>query len=144
MKSRKRQMMAAVLAAVVTAGNAPLSYGAPAAVETDETMYVNLDVYGKAQKVNVVKSCSLNGVTDLQIMEIIWRWKICQLRMNAAGEGKVVWKLPPDRRERFYYKCTLDQEQTALPWNFDVSYKLNGVPTDGEKLAGASGWWKFT
>lgn len=33
----------------------------------------------------------------------------------------------------------LDQEQTALPWNFDVSYKLNGVPTDGEKLAGASG-----
>ena len=55
------------------------------------------------------------------------------------GEGEVVWKLPPDRRERFYYKCTLDQEQTALPWNFDVSYKLNGVPTDGEKLAGASG-----
>lgn len=51
----------------------------------------------------------------------------------------MVWKLPPDRRERFYYKCTLDQEQTALPWNFDVSYKLNGVPTDGEKLAGASG-----
>lgn len=31
MKIRKRQMMAAVLAAVVTAGNAPLSYGAPAA-----------------------------------------------------------------------------------------------------------------
>ena len=22
---------------------------------------------------------------------------------------------------------------------FDVSYKLNGVPTDGDKLAGASG-----
>ena len=39
----------------------------------------------------------------------------------------------------FRSKCTLDQEQTALPWNFDVSYKLNGVPTDGEKLAGASG-----
>lgn len=133
-------MMAAVLAAAVTAGNAPLSYGAPAAVETDETMYVNLDMYGKAQKVNVVKSCSLNGITDFTdygnylAVENMSTQDVPQL-----GEGEVTWKLPSDRRERFYYKCTLDQEQTELPWDFDVSYKLNGVPTDGEKLAGASG-----
>lgn len=140
MKIRKRQMMAAVLAAVVTAGNAPLSYGAPAAVETDETMYVNLDVYGKAQKVNVVKSCSLNGVTDFtDYGNYLAVENMSTQDEPQLGEGEVVWKLPPDRRERFYYKCTLDQEQTALPWNFDVSYKLNGVPTDGEKLAGASG-----
>lgn len=140
MKIRKRQMMAAVLVAVVTAGNAPLSYGAPAAVETDETMYVNLDVYGKAQKVNVVKSCSLNGVTDFtDYGNYLAVENMSTQDEPQLGEGEVVWKLPPDRRERFYYKCTLDQEQTALPWNFDVSYKLNGVPTDGEKLAGASG-----
>lgn len=140
MKIRKRQMMAAVLAAVVTAGNAPLSYGAPAAVETDETMYVNLDVYGKAQKVNVVKSCSLNGVTDFtDYGNYLAVENMSTQDEPQLGEGEVVWKLPPDRRERFYYKCTLDQEQTALPWNFDVSYKLNGVSTDGEKLAGASG-----
>lgn len=140
MKIRKRQMMAAVLAAVVTAGNAPLSYGAPAAVETDETMYVNLDVYGKAQKVNVVKSCSLNGVTDFtDYGNYLAVENMSTQDEPQLGEGEVVWKLPPDRRERFYYKCTLDQEQTALPWNFDVSYKLNGVPIDGEKLAGASG-----
>lgn len=140
MKIRKRQMMAAVLAAVVTAGNAPLSYGAPAAVETDETMYVNLDVYGKVQKVNVVKSCSLNGVTDFtDYGNYLAVENMSTQDEPQLGEGEVVWKLPPDRRERFYYKCTLDQEQTALPWNFDVSYKLNGVPTDGEKLAGASG-----
>lgn len=140
MKIRKRQMMAAVLAAVVTAGNAPLSYGAPAAVETDETMYVNLDVYGKAQKVNVVKSCSLNGVTDFtDYGNYLAVENMSTQDEPQLGEGEVVWKLPPDRRERFYYKCMLDQEQTALPWNFDVSYKLNGGPTDGEKLAGASG-----
>lgn len=140
MKIRKRQMMAAVLAAAVTAGNAPLSYGAPAEVETDETMYVNLDVYGKAQKVNVVKSCSLNGVTDFtDYGKYLAVENMSTQDEPQLGEGEVVWKLPPDRRERFYYKCTLDQEQTALPWNFDVSYKLNGVPTDGEKLAGASG-----
>lgn len=140
MKIRKRQMMAAVLAAVVTTGNAPLSYGAPAAVETDETMYVNLDVYGKVQKVNVVKSCSLNGVTDfIDYGNYLAVENMSTQDEPQLGEGEVVWKLPPDRRERFYYKCTLNQEQTALPWDFDVSYKLNGVPTDGEKLAGASG-----
>lgn len=132
--------MAAVLAAVVTTGNAPLSYGAPAAVETDETMYVNLDVYGKVQKVNVVKSCSLNGITDfIDYGNYLAVENMSTQDEPQLGEGEVVWKLPPDRRERFYYKCTLDQEQTALPWDFDVSYKLNGVPTDGEKLAGASG-----
>ena len=145
MKIRKRQMMAAVLAAVVTAGNAPLSYGAPAAVETDETMYVNLDVYGKAQKVNVVKSCSLNGVTDFtDYGNYLAVENMSTQDEPQLGEGEVVWKLPPDRRERFYYKCTLDQEQTALPWNFDVSYKLNGVPTDGESWPELPGWWKFT
>lgn len=140
MKIRKRQIIAAVLAAAVTAGNAPRSYGAPAAVETDETMYVNLDIYGKAKKVNVVKSCSLNGITDFtDYGNYLAVENMSTQDEPQLGEGKVVWKLPADRRERFYYKCTLDQEQTALPWNFDVSYKLNGVPTDGEKLAGASG-----
>ena len=140
MKIRRRQMMAAVLAAAVTAGNAPLSYGAPAAVETDETMYVNLDMYGKAQKVNVVKSCSLNGITDFtDYGNYLSVENMSTQDVPQLGEGEVTWKLPSDRRERFYYKCTLDQEQTELPWDFDVSYKLNGVPTDGEKLAGASG-----
>ena len=51
----------------------------------------------------------------------------------------MTWNLPEGQKGRFYYKCTMDNEQVVLPWDFDVSYKLNGVPTDGEKLAGASG-----
>ena len=90
MKIRKRQMMAAVLAAVVTAGNAPLSYGAPAAVETDETMYVNLDVYGKAQKVNVVKSCSLNGVTDITTITLYYMKARFYRLWKLSGGGKYV------------------------------------------------------
>ena len=53
--------------------------------------------------------------------------------------NKVTWNVSPDYKGRFYYKGELDAKKVALPWNFDVSYKLNGVPTDGEKLAGASG-----
>ena len=54
------------------------------------------------------------------------RWK-CNLEPAGRQKG------------RFYYKCTMDNEQVVLPWDFDVSYKLNGVPTDGDKLAGANG-----
>lgn len=140
MKIRKKQIMAAVLAAAVTAGNAPLTYGAPASVETDETMYVNLDVYGKAQKVNVVKSCSLNGITDFtDYGNYVAVENMSTQDVPRMEEGKVIWELVQDHRERFYYKCTLDRDQAVLPWSFDVSYKLNGVPIDGEKLAGASG-----
>ncbi|MFR7549411.1 MAG: hypothetical protein ACLUV8_06405 [Clostridium sp.] len=66
-------MMAAVLAVVLQPKCAP-SYGAPAAVETDETMYVNLDVYGKAQG-KCSKELQFNGVTDFTDYGIIWRWK---------------------------------------------------------------------
>ena len=57
----------------------------------------------------------------------------------VLGDGSVTWNLPEGQKGRFYYKCTMDNEQVVLPWDFDVPYKLNGVPTDGDKLAGANG-----
>ena len=57
----------------------------------------------------------------------------------VLGDGTVTWQLPQAQRERFYYKCAVDKDRMVLPWDFDVSYKLNGVPTDADKLAGASG-----
>ena len=55
------------------------------------------------------------------------------------GEGSLTWSFEESPASRFYYQCTMDESQVVLPWDFDVSYKLNGVPEDGEKLAGASG-----
>ena len=41
--------------------------------------------------------------------------------------------------ERFYFQGDLKTDAVQLPWNIDVSYKLNGVPIEAEELAGASG-----
>lgn len=57
----------------------------------------------------------------------------------VLGDGTVTWSLPETQSRRFYYKCHMDKEQIVLPWDFDVSYKLNGMPIDADKLAGASG-----
>ena len=62
-----RRITAAVLAGLMLCtnmGGANEVYGAPAGVDVDETMYVNLDYYGKTSKVNVVKSCNFNGNTE--------------------------------------------------------------------------------
>ena len=58
----------------------------------------------------------------------------------TLGDGEVSWALADDGLQRFYYECVPDSSNTIqLPWNFDVSYKLNGVPVEAEKCAGANG-----
>ena len=143
MKKRYKRFMAAGTAAVMlctgTGGGAP-AYGAPASVDIDETMYVNLDYYGGIDKVNVVKAAGLNGCgefTDYGVYDHVIN--MTNSAQPVLGEGTVTWNLPDTQKERFYFKCGLDKGQVTLPWDFDVSYKLNGVPADGGDLAGASG-----
>ena len=141
MRFRKRVTASVLTAALLctSAGSVPV-YGAPAGADIDETMYVNLDYYGKTTKVNVVKGVNLNGlgkITDYG--NYINVENMSTSDAPVLGDGSVTWNLPEGQNGRFYYKCTMDNEQVVLPWDFDVSYKLNGVPTDGDKLAGAGG-----
>ena len=141
MRFRKRVTASVLTAALLctSAGSVPV-YGAPAGADIDETMYVNLDYYGKTTKVNVVKGVNLNGlgkITDYG--NYINVENMSTSDAPVLGDGSVTWNLPEGQKGRFYYKCTMDNEQVVLPWDFDVSYKLNGVPTDGDKLAGAGG-----
>ncbi|CAB1250468.1 conserved exported protein of unknown function [Ruminococcaceae bacterium BL-6] len=139
MKTAKRAL-AGVLAAAILAPicSTPAKAAAPS-VTTDEAVYVTLDYYGKSKQVSIVKGCSLNGnrsFTDYGSYQKV---------TNMSNEAKpglsadsVSWSLPQGT-DRFYYECTPKGTTTALPWDFDVSYKLNGVPAKAESLAGASG-----
>ena len=141
MKFRKRVTASVLTAALLctSAGSVPV-YGAPAGADIDETMYVNLDYYGKTTKVNVVKGVNLNGLGEItDYGNYINVENMSTSDAPVLGDGSVTWNLPEGQKGRFYYKCTMDNEQVVLPWDFDVSYKLNGVPTDGDKLAGAGG-----
>ena len=142
MKMKYKRIMAAGMVFVMLCtgtGTAPV-YGAQPSVDVDETMYVNLDYYGRVDKINVVKGVGLNGqteFTDYGTYENVI--KMSNSIEPVLGDGMVTWQLPEDQRGRFYYKCSVDKGMMVLPWDFDVSYKLNGVPMDGDKLAGASG-----
>ena len=142
MKMKYKRIMAAGMVFVMLCtgtGSAPV-YGAQPSVDVDETMYVNLDYYGRVDKINVVKGVGLNGqteFTDYGTYENVIN--MSNSIEPVLGDGTVTWQLPEAQRGRFYYKCAVDKDRIVLPWDFDVSYKLNGVPTDGDKLAGASG-----
>ena len=62
MKMKYKRIMAAGMVFVMLCtgtGTAPV-YGAQPSVDVDETMYVNLDYYGRVDKINVVKGVGLS------------------------------------------------------------------------------------
>lgn len=116
------------------------AFAAGAKAGVDETVYVNLDLYGTAEEVNVVKALSPNGTSEYTDYGAYQKVLNMSDRTEPVlGEDSVTWSFPEGRKERFYFQCSMEPEQTAFPWTFDVSYKLNGVPVEGEALAGASG-----
>lgn len=139
MKTGKRILAGLLAAAVLTPSLAVPAQAAAPSVTADESMYVNLDHYGKVEQVNVVKRADLNGnseFTDYGSYEKVTNMSnLAEPDVSAQG---VTWKLP-ESTGSFFYECALKPEAASLPWSFDVSYKLNGVPADADKLAGASG-----
>ena len=141
MKKRYQRLGVMGLAAVMACTGTVLPVLAgQASVAVDENMYVNLDYYGNVDKVNVVKGCDLNGQTTITDYGNYTAVTNMSDYTEPVIEGnKVTWNVSPDYKGRFYYKGELDAKKVALPWNFDVSYKLNGVPKNADELAGASG-----
>lgn len=142
-RRRYKRAAAMVLAVAVPAGagaGSPPVWGAEKTVKTDETMYVNLDCYGQASAVNVVKGCSLNGIYSFtDYGNYLGVENMSSMDAPVIQGDQVQWNLSGDQPGRFYYKCAMDPASVELPWTFDVSYKRNGVPVNADELAGASG-----
>ena len=108
-------------------------------VTVDETVYTNLDYYGARKDLSIVKGVSLNGYTDFSDYGD-YSNVINMTSDNAPKlDANQVSFSSLDSSKKFYYEVTPKSNDLELPWNFDVSYKLNGVPTKAENLAGASG-----
>ena len=144
MKTGKRILAGILATAVLAPSLAVPVQAARAPVTTDESMYVNLDHYGKVEQINVVKRVGLNGNSEFtdygSYQKVTNMSNLAKPNVSAQGVG---WKLP-ESTGSFYYECTLKPEAASLPWSFDVSYQLNGVPTNADKLAGASGTVEVT
>ena len=142
-RNRKRiaRLGALSMAAVIASGTVAMDVRAEAPkVKVDESVYVNLDYYGKVQEVNVVKGCMLNGNTTVvdygNYNEVV---NMSNSAQPGVEDGKVTWDLTGQEGERFYFEGKTDALTQELPWNIDVTYRLNGRECSGDELAGASG-----
>lgn len=137
--SKIHRLTAAALAILCVLPQA--AQAAAPTIQTDEAVYINLDYYGTPENTRIVKGVSLNGHTEFtdygNYSDV---YNMSTMDEPTLGDGEVSWALTDDSLQRFYYECVPDSSTSIqLPWNFDVSYKLNGVPVEAEKCAGASG-----
>lgn len=106
----------------------------------DEAYYVNLDYYGAVKDSNIVKSYSLNGensITDYGDYTEIKN--MTNYVEPIVQDNKIEFDFSDDVPARFYFEGKTVAPLSDLPWDIQVSYKLNGVPTDADKLAGERG-----
>ncbi|MBS6547302.1 MAG: hypothetical protein KH319_08000 [Butyricicoccus pullicaecorum] len=118
-----------------------IAHAAAPAPTTDEAVYVNLDAYGALDDMRVVKGVTLNGaqaIADYGDYEAVYN--MTSHDKPALRADGVDFTLENVTGSRFYYECIpSDPSSLQMPWTFDVSYKLDGVPMKAEDLAGASG-----
>ena len=145
MKTDKLRRLTA--ASLVLAFTLPQAEQAAApTVETDESVYINMDYYGAPTNTRIVKGVSLNGHTEFtDFGSYADVYNMSTYDEPVIKDNSVYWKLSDTSKQRFYYECIpTDKVNIQMPWNFDVSYKLNGVSVKAEDCAGANGLVEIT
>lgn len=145
MKTNKlRRLTAASLVLAFTLPQA--AQAAEPTVETDESVYINMDYYGAPTNTRIVKGVSLNGHTEFtDFGSYADVYNMSTYDEPVIKDNSVYWKLSDTSKQRFYYECIpTDKVNIQMPWNFDVSYKLNGVSVKAEDCAGANGLVEIT
>ena len=135
-----RLTAATLITSMISINMAGTIYAGPPAVSVDETLYVNLDYYGKETDSSVVKGVTLNGIrsfSDYGTYKDITN--MSNYAKPVVDGDTVTWQLPEEAKDRFYYECQLNNGEVVLPWDFDISYKLNGIPKEAQDLLHADG-----
>ncbi len=133
--------MAGILTGIgATAANAAGSASALAAGQRNDTpksevVYANLSSTGVVDDVyvvNIMEPAAPGAVTDFGAYESVEN--LTDASDLAVSGDSVTMDISG---ESFSYQGALSA--SALPWNIELSYKLDGVPVAAEELGGASG-----
>lgn len=144
-RTAKRQLLrfgSCVLSALLALSSVPVS-----AVDNgvspvyDEAYYAMADYYGNLTEGSVVKSYLTNGYSTLtdygQYDEVL---NLTDGTVPSSAGGMTTFRFDAGTApSHFYFEGKTTRPFEALPWTLAVSYKLNGVPTRAEELAGKTG-----
>lgn len=118
---------------------APMTaYAGQATADVDETLYLNLDYYGNISDANVVKGINFNGTSSYtDFGDYLKITNMSDEQKPEIKNGSVTFE--KNKNGKFFFQGELKIDKIQAPWTFDITYKLNGVVTDADKIAGASG-----
>lgn len=118
---------------------APMTaYAGQATADVDETLYLNLDYYGNISDANVVKGINFNGTSSYtDFGDYLKITNMSDEQKPEIKNGSVTFE--KNKNGKFFFQGELKPDKIKAPWTFDLTYKLNGVVTDADKIAGASG-----
>ncbi len=101
----------------------------------DEVIYANLDSSGAQQDLYVVNNFTVSEegtITDYGSYSSVQN--LTDLTAIEQEDDRIEFTAQEDE---FYYQGNLDNQ--ALPWEFDITYELNGEEMTAEELAGEEG-----
>ena len=118
---------------------APMTaYAGQATADVDETLYLNLDYYGNISDANVVKGINFNGTSSYtDFGDYLKITNMTDEQKPEIKNGSVTFE--KNKNGKFFFQGELKPDKIKAPWTFDITYKLNGVVTDADQIAGASG-----
>ncbi len=110
----------------------------------EETVYVNLDYEGNVEQINIYNKCVTNGVEQIEdytpFEEVT---NLTNQEKVQKEEDKILWNTKELATFSYTGKVSGDYYE-KLPWNFKVSYQLNGVDKNPEDLLHQKGLIKIT
>lgn len=118
---------------------APMTaYAGQATADVDETLYLNLDYYGNVSDANVVKGINFNGTSSYtDFGDYLKITNMTDEQKPEIKNGSITFE--KNKNGKFFFQGELKPDKIKAPWTFDITYKLNGVVTDADQIAGASG-----
>ena len=110
----------------------------------NETVYVNLDSYGAVNQINIYSKWITNGAQVLRdYTKYIEINNLTNREIQIQEDDAIIWNVSEEKN--FTYTGRVGEEYyDKLPWNFDISYKLNGAEVMADELLGAQGLVKIT
>ena len=110
----------------------------------NETVYVNLDSYGAVNQINIYSKWITNGAQVLRdYTKYIEINNLTNREIQVQEDDAIIWNVSEEKN--FTYTGRVGEEYyDKLPWNFDISYKLNGAEVMADELLGAQGLVKIT
>ncbi len=137
MSKRNKQWIAAGLCAVLLLNTISMAYASPAAVDYEKTenVYARLQADGSVHEAYVVNHFDVeNAGTITDFGHYAELTNLTTTDALTQKNGSVSFSADAGN---FYYQGNIPN--AALPWSFQITYQLDGVPITAQELGGKSG-----